>query len=267
MEGLSSPSMVQSGTHTSVLSPLLISMLGIVITAMAIVAYHLLLVKYCKRRRAVDAEAAQLAAAPPPTGVDEKVLAAIPILTFSVVKRGGIDQGECAVCLGELEDEDAVRLLPNCSHAFHVSCIDQWFAAHTSCPLCRLPVVFRQKTDAASASPDLAEDPNNRSRSGENNGSNGSDEPPAPSSGGLLRHCASLMTPMERRSMSRLKRSMSMDLSLVVFDPSATSFSSSSSGILRRSGSLSHFDPKWLSSFPWLRTGKASNASNPILPF
>lgn len=248
--------MVQSGTNTSALSPLLISMLGIVVTVMAIMAYHLLLVKYCIRRRAANAEAAQPAAAPP-TGVDEKVLAAIPILAFSVVKRGGIDQEECVVCLGELADEDAVRLLPNCSHAFHVSCIDQWFAAHTSCPLCRLPVL-RQKTDPAPRSHDPAEDP-----------INGGGEA-APSSIGLLRHCASLMTPVERRSSWRLKRSLSMDPSLVVIDmqrsdcSDATSFSSSPRGILRRSGSLSHFDSKWLRSFSWLRAGKPSNA--PILP-
>lgn len=180
------------------------------------------------------------------------------------------------VCLGELEDEDAVRLLPNCKHAFHVPCIDKWFAAHASCPMCRSPVL-RQKTDSLPASLDLATDPN---RGGSAEDSATDPPPPRRQSTGLLRHCASLVTPrpppMERRSWSGLKRSLSMDQTLVVIElqrancSSATSFSSSSRGILRRSGSfsarsLSHFDSKWLRSFSWLRAGKAPNG--PILPY
>lgn len=259
--------MVQAGTDTSVFSPLLISMLGIVVTTMAIMAYHLILVKYCKRRYGAAAVAEQPAASPQPsTVVDEKVLQAIPILIFSDVKCG-IEQGECVVCLGELEDEDTVRLLPNCNHAFHVSCIDQWLAAHASCPMCRSPLQQQQTMNSAPASPDIhaAEDPN-RGGSSENNAI------PPP-----LRRSASLVTRQQRRSWSPLKRSVSMDQSqspVVVIDlardncASATSFSSAPRGILRRSGSLSHFDrlpSKWLRSFSWLRTGKPSNA--PILPY
>ena len=44
---------------------------------------------------------------------------------------------ECAICLGEFADGDAVRLLPRCRHGFHVHCIDTWLSAHSSCPICR----------------------------------------------------------------------------------------------------------------------------------
>ncbi|KAM0840383.1 hypothetical protein ACQ4PT_059702 [Festuca glaucescens] len=44
---------------------------------------------------------------------------------------------ECVVCLQELEDGDVVRVLPACRHFFHVSCIDAWLRAHSSCPVCR----------------------------------------------------------------------------------------------------------------------------------
>ncbi|KAL1549372.1 RING-H2 finger protein ATL52-like [Salvia divinorum] len=266
MEGLSSPSMVQSGTNTSLfMSPLLISMLGIVATVIAIMAYHFLLANYCIKRRAAQSATAP----PPPTGVDNKVIESIPIVAFSEWKRSGINQGECAVCLGEFEDDDSVRLLPNCTHVFHVSCIDQWFAAHTSCPLCRIPVL-RQKTDSAPASPDLAVDPINRGGTGESSATSNSVEPSLMGqSVDLLRHCASLMTQMDQRSSSRLKRSMSMDPSLVVIDlhrtncPSATSFSTFPRDSIIRSGSLSHCDHKWLNSFSFM----VSNASNPILPY
>ncbi|MCL7023502.1 hypothetical protein MKW94_013670 [Papaver nudicaule] len=44
---------------------------------------------------------------------------------------------DCAVCLCEFEDDDKLRLLPKCSHAFHLECIDTWLLSHSTCPLCR----------------------------------------------------------------------------------------------------------------------------------
>ncbi|KAG6681544.1 hypothetical protein I3842_13G098900 [Carya illinoinensis] len=42
-----------------------------------------------------------------------------------------------AVCLGEFEEGQWLKHLPNCTHAFHVPCIDTWFQSHSNCPLCR----------------------------------------------------------------------------------------------------------------------------------
>ncbi|XP_023512261.1 RING-H2 finger protein ATL74-like [Cucurbita pepo subsp. pepo] len=47
---------------------------------------------------------------------------------------------ECAVCLGEFEEGELIKNLPNCNHSFHSSCIDAWLRNHSSCPLCRLHV-------------------------------------------------------------------------------------------------------------------------------
>ncbi|KAI3507798.1 hypothetical protein L2E82_20615 [Cichorium intybus] len=47
---------------------------------------------------------------------------------------------ECPICLGEYEDDEWVKTIPNCSHMFHISCIDTWFQTHSSCPLCRSDV-------------------------------------------------------------------------------------------------------------------------------
>lgn len=44
---------------------------------------------------------------------------------------------ECAVCLTSFEDDDDLRLLPHCSHAFHPECIDPWLQSRATCPLCR----------------------------------------------------------------------------------------------------------------------------------
>jgi len=51
----------------------------------------------------------------------------------------------CAICLGCIGEEDGVRILPNCRHYFHISCIDSWLLPCTvnnsSCPLCRATVI------------------------------------------------------------------------------------------------------------------------------
>ena len=64
------------------------------------------------------------------------------ITAFKYKKRDGlIEETECSVCLSEFEEDESVRLLPKCSHAFHLSCIDTWLRSHKNCPLCRAPIV------------------------------------------------------------------------------------------------------------------------------
>ncbi|CAI5524222.1 unnamed protein product [Closterium sp. Naga37s-1] len=53
-------------------------------------------------------------------------------------KPGGLALAskECTVCLSDCNEGELVRALP-CAHRFHVSCIDHWLAATTTCPMCR----------------------------------------------------------------------------------------------------------------------------------
>lgn len=85
-----------------------------------------------------------------PTGVDKTLLETIPIFSVAEVKLDDFAR-ECVVCLGDLEDEDKVRLLPNCNHAFHLQCIDEWFVEHDSCPLCRSPILAEKLDDCSKA--------------------------------------------------------------------------------------------------------------------
>ncbi|MCL7047781.1 hypothetical protein MKW94_013813 [Papaver nudicaule] len=78
------------------------------------------------------------------SGPDSKVMELFPVFAYSDVKnRKKIDTNErvfeCAVCLSEYEDEDMLRLLPNCRHVFHSHCIDAWFVSQSqsTCPVCR----------------------------------------------------------------------------------------------------------------------------------
>ncbi|KAE8710413.1 Ankyrin repeat family protein isoform 1 [Hibiscus syriacus] len=70
------------------------------------------------------------------SGIDKRVIESLPFFRFSSLK--GSKQGiECSVCLSRFEDIEVLRLLPECKHAFHVECIDEWLEKHSSCPLCR----------------------------------------------------------------------------------------------------------------------------------
>uniref|UniRef100_A0A9I9CZS5 RING-type E3 ubiquitin transferase n=1 Tax=Cucumis melo TaxID=3656 RepID=A0A9I9CZS5_CUCME len=38
-------------------------------------------------------------------------------------------------------EDEMLRLLPKCSHAFHIGCVDTWLRTHTTCPLCRAHIL------------------------------------------------------------------------------------------------------------------------------
>ncbi|KAM0903993.1 hypothetical protein ACQ4PT_018310 [Festuca glaucescens] len=72
-------------------------------------------------------------------GLDQATLEAFPTMAYADVKahKAGKGELECAVCLSEFEDDDILRLLTKCSHAFHADCVDAWLASHVTCPVCR----------------------------------------------------------------------------------------------------------------------------------
>ncbi|CAM0944035.1 unnamed protein product [Alopecurus aequalis] len=74
-------------------------------------------------------------------GLDAAVVEAFPTMRYAEAKALRVGKKgaslECAVCLSEFEDEERLRLLPRCSHAFHPDCIGEWLARHVTCPVCR----------------------------------------------------------------------------------------------------------------------------------
>ncbi|PKU74670.1 RING-H2 finger protein ATL64-like [Dendrobium catenatum] len=75
--------------------------------------------------------------------LDTAILNALPITVFSST------ESECAICLADLADGELGRLLPQCNHGFHQSCIDKWFLVNSTCPTCRSPVDPPQKLPAS----------------------------------------------------------------------------------------------------------------------
>ncbi|KAF5207844.1 Ring-h2 finger protein atl52 [Thalictrum thalictroides] len=73
-------------------------------------------------------------------GLEKSVIDSIAVFKYKK-GEGYVEGTDCSVCLSEFEDDETLRLLPKCSHAFHVPCIDTWLRNHTNCPSCRAPIV------------------------------------------------------------------------------------------------------------------------------
>uniref|UniRef100_A0A804R7J1 RING-type domain-containing protein n=1 Tax=Zea mays TaxID=4577 RepID=A0A804R7J1_MAIZE len=73
----------------------------------------------------------------------ERLIARLPQFTLSsslaAVPKSSRD---CAVCQTAFRDDDGLRLLPACRHAFHSRCVDPWLRANPSCPLCRASIAL-----------------------------------------------------------------------------------------------------------------------------
>ncbi|GAB4833534.1 hypothetical protein Ancab_031777 [Ancistrocladus abbreviatus] len=142
MEGITTPP--QEAALGSYITPLLVSVVGIVSASLAVVIYHLIIIKYCQREQPHRQEQDQDQTTNTlEMGLDDEALKTIPILfyTSSIRDLFRMDLSECVVCLGQIEVGDLIRWLPNCKHVFHVPCIDDWLHAHANCPICRAPVV------------------------------------------------------------------------------------------------------------------------------
>ncbi|KAM1923965.1 hypothetical protein ACFX15_021803 [Malus domestica] len=132
--------------------------IGIVATAFLLVSYYIFVIKCCLNWHRVDIlrrfslsrnrrDEDQLMVYSPRVetrGLDEAVIRSIPLLQFK--KDGnyiGMGEGsfcECAVCLNEFQEDEKLRIIPNCSHVFHIDCIDVWLQGNANCPLCRTSI-------------------------------------------------------------------------------------------------------------------------------
>ncbi|CAK8569207.1 unnamed protein product [Lathyrus sativus] len=92
----------------------------------------------CFRRLRLPSPALASQTTPPAAankGVKKKVLKSLPKVTAT--EESAVKFSDCAICLSEFAAGDEIRVLPQCGHGFHVSCIDAWLRSHSSCPSCR----------------------------------------------------------------------------------------------------------------------------------
>ncbi|KAK7256272.1 hypothetical protein RIF29_29713 [Crotalaria pallida] len=129
-------------------SPLIVAVIGILASTFILVTYYTIISRFCRhsRRTSNDPNASQTdhedgvinndMAQVSTSGLDETLIKSITVCKY---KRNSVlvDGSDCSVCLSEFQENESLRLLPKCNHAFHIPCIDPWLKSHSSCPLCR----------------------------------------------------------------------------------------------------------------------------------
>jgi hypothetical protein len=95
----------------------------------------------------------------PQRGLDPEVVAAMPRVTFQDLPKDGGKDRDCSVCLAVFDPTDRLKLLPQCAHAFHSACIDEWLRSHSTCPLCRISLALPSKNKSDHPSSNLDRDP------------------------------------------------------------------------------------------------------------
>lgn len=128
-----------------------IAIIGILATAFLLVSYYIFVIKCClnwhridllrrfslSRNRNRDDPLMGYYPAIETRGLDESVIRSIPIFKFKNRDFGERSFCECAVCLNEFQEDEKLRIIPNCGHVFHIDCIDIWLQNNANCPLCR----------------------------------------------------------------------------------------------------------------------------------
>lgn len=162
-------------SSTTHISPYVIVIISLIASAVLFISYYVIMKRYCTRFRRpittqVNDESRDFVNEDHQPEIDHPIwyintigLQPAVIRSIAVVKfkkgESLIDVTDCSVCLSEFEDDESLRLLPKCNHAFHIPCIDTWLRSHTNCPLCRAAV--------------MSNDSNTNSRLNEQNGNHG----------------------------------------------------------------------------------------------
>lgn len=198
-QAFSPPITAEHSTSHSGFPIIVVAIIGIFATGFLLVSYYVFVIKCClnwhridllrrfsfSRRRGMENHPLTVNIySPPPSalvvdqinrGLDEAVIRSIPIFQYRKSydsKENDYISSECAVCLNEFQEEEKLRIIPNCGHFFHIDCIDIWLQNNANCPLCRnssldqqilplpLPFPFPLPTMSSSPPPPQAQDPN-----------------------------------------------------------------------------------------------------------
>ncbi|KAJ3682520.1 hypothetical protein LUZ60_015093 [Juncus effusus] len=132
-------------THTMTVSPsslysnlpiLAIAISGILTTSLLLLTFYLFINKcHLRHRQSTQNNPFTPIITLKPQGLKPSLICSIPVVKFSKSCTSNI---LCTICLNEFQVEEKLRLLPNCSHAFHIDCVDTWLQRNTNCPLCRV---------------------------------------------------------------------------------------------------------------------------------
>jgi len=106
-----------------------------------VVAAYLWLVSYVLREMRRQRPLEDNAKPPKQQGLSEADLQRLPTVECHEEKGeehpSGCGRDECAVCLEPFQGGQRCRVIPACSHTFHVQCADAWLSRRSVCPICR----------------------------------------------------------------------------------------------------------------------------------
>jgi hypothetical protein len=54
-----------------------------------------------------------------------------------IINNNNTNFDTCSICYVPFNNTDICRVINNCSHIFHINCIDTWLHDHITCPFCR----------------------------------------------------------------------------------------------------------------------------------
>lgn len=147
------PLPTSAGTGFPILA---IAVLCIMATTFVLVSYYIFVTKCCINWQQFDPlRRFSITRSPPPPneepltayspswqsrGLDELLIREIPTFQYSTSEGEERKIHKCVVCLNEFNEQDTLRVLPNCNHGFHLDCIDIWLQSSANCPLCRLSI-------------------------------------------------------------------------------------------------------------------------------
>ncbi|KAG2723724.1 hypothetical protein I3760_02G182400 [Carya illinoinensis] len=100
--------------------------------AVVITLYQCIAITRHARQRSVPETTTEITS----TSIDTSMAQLIPAHKCQKSVSSVGEDGTCAVCLCEFEDDEELTL-PACRHSFHVPCIDMWLYSHSTCPICR----------------------------------------------------------------------------------------------------------------------------------
>ncbi|GJN18766.1 hypothetical protein PR202_gb05963 [Eleusine coracana subsp. coracana] len=140
-----------AGDFASNMAVILAALLAALALALALNAAVRYLLRRARRRRArggaaTTAREEEDPEKPPVLELEALALPVVLVYSASGTKLAGA-AAECAICLAEFVDGDAVRVMPACGHGFHARCIERWLAGgrRSSCPTCRAPAAAPPK--------------------------------------------------------------------------------------------------------------------------
>ncbi|GMY15920.1 RING-H2 finger protein ATL57 [Fagus crenata] len=150
----SPPPTLSPNRHTldnSLTCTLIIVLIGLAFMGLYAFYLHRISGNFEERRRGISRTSSPPSDLPPRTsssnsnqrkGVDPITIMALPVYSYRGDAKYQID---CAICLSEFDENEAVKVIPFCKHVFHPECIDTWLSAHVTCPVCRSTQFFEGK--------------------------------------------------------------------------------------------------------------------------